>query len=129
VDYPLTPTLSWSTTLAGADVAGLHLRPASRLAQAAGRYRADIQIECGGLRADAKSVLSILVLGATPGALLRFTAQGDDAAAALAAMREALAPGASALAAPAARPPDHLQRPGADLASARCSGLRYPRLP
>ena len=129
VDYPLTPTLSWSTTLAGADVGGLHLRPASRLAQAAGRYRADIQIECGGLRADAKSVLSILVLAATPGALLRFTAQGDDAAAALAAMREVLAPGAGVLAVPTARPPDHLQRPGADPASARCSSLALPEAP
>jgi phosphotransferase system HPr (HPr) family protein len=90
----MAETLSWSTTLAGAGVAGLHLRPASLLAQAAVRYSAEIQIECGGHRANAKSVLSILVLGATPEAVLRFTAQGDDAEAALAAMRAVLASGA-----------------------------------
>lgn len=83
---------SWSTTVGGSDKAGLHLRPAALVARAAACFRSKILIECGGRSANAKSAISILLLGAGPGAVLCITVKGSDAEAAWATVREVLAP-------------------------------------
>ncbi len=67
------------------DVA-LHARPAGQFVKTAMRFRSQIQVAAGDKEADAKSILSVLALGAKGGALLTLTATGDDAANALNAL-------------------------------------------
>lgn len=64
----------------------LHARPAGALAVAAGRFAAVISVSAGGHTADAKSVLSVMGLGATSGQHLTVTADGPDAREAVAAL-------------------------------------------
>ena len=60
---------------------GLHARPASLIAQAAGRFAADISLTPeGGQTADAKSILSLLMLGAPCGTELTLQVCSQDAA-------------------------------------------------
>lgn len=67
---------------------GLHARPAALVAQLAGSFDAKICIfDAENTSADAKSILSLLMLGAPCGAELRVCAEGGDAAEALQAMR------------------------------------------
>ncbi len=73
--------------------AGLHARPARSLAMLAKQYRAAIEIRHDGRRADAKSLISLLQLGAGAGARLTIAARGEDAAAALEALRAAIVAG------------------------------------
>jgi len=63
---------------------GLHARPSTQLANAAGGFDSDVQIAKDGLAVDAKSVLEILMLAAECGSELTVTAEGDDAEAAVA---------------------------------------------
>ncbi len=58
---------------------GLHARPAAKLAQELQKFDADIEVHCGQNKADAKSVLDLLTLGATNGSELFFYAKGQDA--------------------------------------------------
>lgn len=70
-----------------ADVA-LHARPAAQFVRTAVGFDADIAVAFDGREADAKSLLSILALGAEAGSELRLTASGDDAPLALDALRD-----------------------------------------
>ena len=72
------------------DVA-LHARPAAQFVRAAVGFDADIAVAFDGREANAKSLLSILALGAEGGSELRLTASGDDAPLALDALRELVA--------------------------------------
>jgi phosphotransferase system HPr (HPr) family protein len=65
------------------DDVDLHARPAANFVRAAMRFSANVSVATGEREADAKSVLSILALGAKRGTDLRLRAQGDDAAAAI----------------------------------------------
>lgn len=59
---------------------GLHARPAALIAQAASRFAAEISLTPeGGAAADAKSILSLLMLGAPCGTVLKLAVNGDDA--------------------------------------------------
>jgi phosphotransferase system HPr (HPr) family protein len=69
----------------------LHARPAADFVRAAMGFAASIQVAAGDREADAKSLLSVLALGAKAGTELRLTATGEDADAALATMRERVA--------------------------------------
>jgi phosphotransferase system HPr (HPr) family protein len=69
-------------TLAG----DLHARPAGALAVAAGRFAAQVSVTAGGKTVDAKSVLSVMGLGATSGQQVTVTADGPDAAEAVTAL-------------------------------------------
>ena len=64
----------------------LHARPAGQFVKTANRFRAQIQVGVNGKAVDAKSILSVLALGATGGTVLTLKAEGDDAAAALDAL-------------------------------------------
>lgn len=73
----------------------LHARPAGALVREASRFAASVEIVANGKRANAKSILEILALGATMGAELVFVASGQDAAEAvshLTAFLDALGP-------------------------------------
>ncbi len=61
------------------DALGLHARPAARLAQAAGRFAADVEVSFSGLQVDAKSILDLLSLCAPKGSSLSVTCSGSDA--------------------------------------------------
>lgn len=58
---------------------GLHARAATRLVQLAGRYRAEVELEKDGQRANAKSVMGVLLLCGQKGAKLTVEATGADA--------------------------------------------------
>jgi phosphocarrier protein HPr len=57
----------------------LHARPAGALAIAAARFSAAVSLTAGGATVDAKSVLSVMALGATSGQDVTVAAQGPDA--------------------------------------------------
>lgn len=58
---------------------GLHARAATKLVQLASRYRAEVELEKDGQRANAKSVMGVLLLCGAKGTKLTVHAQGDDA--------------------------------------------------
>ncbi len=72
---------------------GMHARPASALVEVAKRFASDITVRCGDRTANAKSMMTLLRLGAGGGAPLSITASGSDAADALAAIAAAFAAG------------------------------------
>jgi phosphocarrier protein len=67
---------------------GLHARAAAKLVRAASAFRSTIALTRadGGGRADAKSILSVLLLAAARGTELRVSAEGADEEAALVAV-------------------------------------------
>ena len=65
---------------------GLHLRPATRFAQEAMRFRCDVRVLSEGQEVNGKSILMLTSLAAERGARLRIRAQGEDAEACLAAL-------------------------------------------
>jgi phosphotransferase system HPr (HPr) family protein len=67
---------------------GLHARPATLFVQEAARFQARIQVQFGEKSANAKSILSLLKLGAGQGARLLLRGEGEDAAEALQALAE-----------------------------------------
>ncbi len=69
----------------------LHARPAGSLAVAAGRFTSAVQITVGTASADAKSVLSVMALGATSGQEVIVRATGQDASEAVGAIIAILA--------------------------------------
>ena len=73
------------------DSVDLHARPAANLVRTAMQFSADVWVGAGEREVDAKSLLSILALGAKRGTSLRLRAEGVDAAAALDALATAVA--------------------------------------
>jgi phosphotransferase system HPr (HPr) family protein len=73
-----------------ADVA-LHARPAADLVRAAGRLQAQVTIAANGKRANARSILDVLGLGAVGGTELTITATGPGAAEAAASLAQSVA--------------------------------------
>jgi phosphotransferase system HPr (HPr) family protein len=61
----------------------LHARPAAQFVRTAMRFSSKLWVAVGEREADAKSLLSILALGAKRGTSLRLRAEGTDAAVAL----------------------------------------------
>lgn len=59
---------------------GLHARAAARLVRTASAYRSHVRLERadGSAVADAKSILSVLLLAAARGTELRLTVEGID---------------------------------------------------
>lgn len=64
------------------DAVALHARPAGALVRAASAFPAEVFVSVNGRRANAKSILDILSLGAEGGAELVIHASGEGAAAA-----------------------------------------------
>ncbi|HNQ87565.1 MAG TPA: HPr family phosphocarrier protein [Verrucomicrobiota bacterium] len=65
---------------------GLHLRPASQVARLAQGFRSVVRFRVGSRVIDARSVLSILMLGATIGTEIDIEATGEDEDKTIAAM-------------------------------------------
>jgi phosphotransferase system HPr (HPr) family protein len=84
------PASSETIATLPADV-DLHARPAAAFVRAAMTYDARVTIAAGERDADAKSLLSVLALGAKAGTSVRLRADGPDAAAAVDGLAELLA--------------------------------------
>jgi phosphotransferase system HPr (HPr) family protein len=69
----------------------LHARPAATFVRTAMGFESSISVGTGEREVDAKSLLSVLALGAKAGTDLRLSAEGPDAAAALGAMAACVA--------------------------------------
>jgi phosphocarrier protein HPr len=70
---------------------GLHARAATKLVQLAGRYRSLVELEKDGQRANAKSVMGVLLLCGAKGSKLTVHAEGDDASDAVSAIGRLIA--------------------------------------
>lgn len=75
------------------NAAGLHARPASELVKLAGTFRSEVRLEKDGLEVNGKSIMGVLMLAAEKGSQLKIRAEGEDADAALASLRELVARG------------------------------------
>jgi phosphocarrier protein HPr len=69
----------------------LHARPAAQFVKAAMGFSSRVSVGAGEREVDAKSLLSVLSLGAKGGTTLRLRAEGDDASAAVAALTACVA--------------------------------------
>ena len=67
---------------------GLHARPASAFVQMAAKFTSDITVSCEDRNANAKSILTVLTLGAHKGAEIKIAADGEDAEEAVNALVE-----------------------------------------
>ena len=66
---------------------GLHARPAQQWVEAARRFAASVRVRNGQEAGDAKNLMALLQLGIAHGQTIHVSAQGPDAAAALAALQ------------------------------------------
>jgi len=89
VDHPAAPYVD--VVIGGS--AGLHARPATMFADVAKRFQADVRVAHNGKTANGKALASLLRLGAAGGQTIRIVADGPDADAALAALRDAVESG------------------------------------
>lgn len=80
-DAPVTETATLPRDVA------LHARPAAELVRAAARLAVLVTLSANGKRANAKSILEVLALGATGGATVTLSASGDGASEAVAVLR------------------------------------------
>lgn len=62
------------------EAVALHARPAGRFVQLAATFPCSLAVAANGRRANAKSILEVLALGATGGTELELSASGDCAA-------------------------------------------------
>lgn len=67
---------------------GLHTRPATELVKCAQMFCSEISLNYQGMSVCAKSIMSILMLGATRGAKVEVVAEGKDAEKAVEALIE-----------------------------------------
>jgi phosphocarrier protein HPr len=70
---------------------GLHARASARLTQLASRYACEVWLTRNGRRVNAKSIMGVMMLAAGKGATITIETEGDDAAAALAALTALIA--------------------------------------
>lgn len=70
--------------------AGLHARPAAMIVERAKSFAADVRVVKGGKTANAKSVMSLLALGAVTGDTVMISATGADSAEAIDFVTEVL---------------------------------------
>ena len=62
------------------DAVPLHARPAGRFVRAAASFECSISVAANGKRANGKSILEVIGLGATGGTELELSASGERAA-------------------------------------------------
>lgn len=65
---------------------GIHARPAALIVETATKFKSNVIFIKDGMRANAKSIMNIMLLAAEPGAVIRVETEGPDEAAALEAI-------------------------------------------
>ncbi|HAO99257.1 MAG TPA: phosphocarrier protein HPr [Fibrobacteres bacterium] len=66
--------------------AGIHARPAAAVVEVCGKFQSHITFTKDDIKANAKSIMNIMLLAAEFGAVIRVEAEGPDEADALAAV-------------------------------------------
>jgi phosphotransferase system HPr (HPr) family protein len=85
-----------STRVLVRNPSGLHARPAALFVRTCGKFGSKITVSNPAADkgpVDAKSILSVLTLGVSSGTEIEVSAEGDDAEAAISAIREAVEAG------------------------------------
>lgn len=77
-----------SITVLVTDPAGMHARPASKVAHLAASFDQDISITYKGRTIDAKSIMGLMSLGVPKGAEMTITVSGEDDEAVLTQVKE-----------------------------------------
>ena len=67
---------------------GIHARPAALIVETATKFQSQVIFIKDGMRANAKSIMNIMLLAAEPGAVIRVETEGPDEAEALKAIEE-----------------------------------------
>ena len=62
---------------------GLHARPAAKFVKIASRYSCDVWVEKDDEEINGKSIMGLMMLAASQGTVIKVTAEGDGADAAL----------------------------------------------
>jgi phosphotransferase system HPr (HPr) family protein len=88
---PASSETGFSATVTLPGDVDLHARPAATFVKAALGFSADVEVATAERSANAKSLLTVLSLGARRGTELRLRADGDDAAEAVEALARLLA--------------------------------------
>ena len=70
---------------------GLHARASAKLTQVASGFACEVWISRGGRRVNAKSIMGVMMLAAGKGSSVTIETVGEDADAALAALRQLIA--------------------------------------
>ena len=70
---------------------GLHARASAKLTQVASGFKSDVWLTRNGRRVNAKSIMGVMMLAAGKGATVTVEADGEDAEAALTALRALIA--------------------------------------
>lgn len=76
------------TTVEVKNAEGLHMRPAMQFVDTASRFNSTVRVTNGDTTVDGKSIMQMSMLAATCGTRLIVRTQGEDADAALRALRE-----------------------------------------
>jgi phosphocarrier protein HPr len=74
---------------------GLHTRPSTVLVKTAMTFQSDIEVRFNGVKADGKSVMGLLALGAKKGSELKLWISGSDEEEAATTLRELIDGGIS----------------------------------
>ncbi len=82
-----------SEELVIANKLGMHLRPAQQLVQTVLKFKCDVHVHKDGKRVNAKSIMGLLTLAAAKGTHLLVVCDGDDADAAISAVRRLIESG------------------------------------
>ena len=70
---------------------GLHARASAKLTQVASGFKCEVWLARNGRRVNAKSIMGVMMLAAGKGVSITVEAEGEDAAAALAAIQKLIA--------------------------------------
>jgi len=62
---------------------GLHARASAKLVSTAGRFSSRVEVEFGSHTADAKSIMSVMMLAASVGSVVTLRTDGEDEQAAM----------------------------------------------
>jgi phosphocarrier protein len=57
---------------------GIHARPAALIVETATKYKCNVIFIKDGMRANAKSIMNIMLLAAEPGAVIKVETEGPD---------------------------------------------------
>ena len=67
---------------------GLHARACALFVKTAARYKSEVFVSRDDLEVNGKSIMGVMMLAAEEGAIIKVRAQGEDEAAAVAAIKE-----------------------------------------
>lgn len=87
------PTASANVTIINR--LGLHARPAMEFVDLATQFKANVTVKRADQSVDGKSIMQMMLLAATKGTELEVVAEGDDADAAIAALKKLVESGFS----------------------------------